>query len=132
LKEQLAHWRDRIDVLLVEATVDAGARGRDQRPGLDGMLKDASRRKFDVVMAWAIDRLGRSLIDLLETIKHHEAVADAQAHDIACASRVISRQHQLSTPGRHQPMVHECVLMINRRQIRTRLRYPSGRFFAWR
>src|SRR5262245_19269135 len=38
------------------------------------MLKDASRRKFDVVMAWAIDRLGRSLIDLLETIKHLEAV----------------------------------------------------------
>ena len=28
------------------------------------MLKDASRRRFDVVMAWSIDRLGRSLIDL--------------------------------------------------------------------
>src|SRR5262249_51845117 len=35
---------------------------------------DTSRCKFDVVMAWAIDRLGRSLIDLLETIKHLEAV----------------------------------------------------------
>ena len=43
----------------------SGAKGRDQRPGLDAMLKDASRRKFDVVMAWAIDRLGRSLVDLL-------------------------------------------------------------------
>jgi hypothetical protein len=29
----------------------------------------ASRRKFDIVMAWAIDRLGRSLIDLLDTIE---------------------------------------------------------------
>ena len=38
------------------------------------MLKNASRRKFDVVMAWAIDRLGRSLIDLLGTIQHLEAV----------------------------------------------------------
>ena len=28
----------------------------------------ANRRKFDIVMAWAIDRLGRSLIDLLDTI----------------------------------------------------------------
>ena len=37
-------------------------------PGLDSMLKDASRRKFDIVMAWAIDRLGRSLSDLLDTI----------------------------------------------------------------
>src|SRR5215813_6306351 len=48
----------------------SGAQGRDQRPGLDGMLNDAGRRKFDVVMAWAIDRLGRSLIDLLGTIDH--------------------------------------------------------------
>jgi len=37
------------------------------------MLKDASRRRFDIVMAWAIDRLGRSLIDLLDTIQHLEA-----------------------------------------------------------
>ena len=61
---------------VVETYRDAGisgAKGRDQRPGLDSLLKDASRRKFDVVMAWAIDRLGRSLIDLLGTIQHLEA-----------------------------------------------------------
>jgi DNA invertase Pin-like site-specific DNA recombinase len=51
----------------------SGAKGRDGRPGLDQMLKDASRRKFDVVMAWAIDRLGRSLVDLLSTIQTLEA-----------------------------------------------------------
>ena len=51
----------------------SGAKGRDARPGLDEMLKDASRRRFDVVMAWAIDRLGRSLIDLLGTIQTLEA-----------------------------------------------------------
>jgi DNA invertase Pin-like site-specific DNA recombinase len=51
----------------------SGAKGRDSRPGLDRMLKDASRRRFDVVMAWAIDRLGRSLIDLLGTIQTLEA-----------------------------------------------------------
>jgi DNA invertase Pin-like site-specific DNA recombinase len=33
------------------------------------VLKDMQRRSFDVVMAWAIDRLGRSLIDLLGTIE---------------------------------------------------------------
>jgi DNA invertase Pin-like site-specific DNA recombinase len=37
------------------------------------MLNDASRRKFDLVMAWATDRLGRSPIDLLGTIEHLEA-----------------------------------------------------------
>jgi DNA invertase Pin-like site-specific DNA recombinase len=51
----------------------SGAKGRNGRPGLDAMLKDASRRKFDIVMAWAIDRLGRSLSDLLDTIQHLEA-----------------------------------------------------------
>jgi DNA invertase Pin-like site-specific DNA recombinase len=54
----------------------SGAKGRDKRPGLEGldaMLKDASRRRFDVAMVWAIDRLGRSLIDLLGSIQHLEA-----------------------------------------------------------
>ncbi len=36
------------------------------------MLKDAQRGEFDVVMTWAIDRLGRSLIDLLGTVQHLE------------------------------------------------------------
>src|SRR5215475_12518567 len=63
---------------VVEEYQDAGisgAKGRDQRPGLDRMLKDASKRRFDVVMAWAIDRLGRSLIDLLGTIQGLEAAS---------------------------------------------------------
>src|SRR5262245_3145481 len=51
----------------------SGAKGREARPGLDEMLRDAQRRRFDVVMAWAIDRLGRSLIDLLGTIQTLEA-----------------------------------------------------------
>jgi DNA invertase Pin-like site-specific DNA recombinase len=61
---------------VVEQYSDAGIsgrKGRDDRPGLDQMLKDAQRRRFDVVMAWAIDRLGRSLIDLLGTIQALEA-----------------------------------------------------------
>ncbi len=51
----------------------SGANGRDKRPGFDRMLKDASRRKFDVVMAWAIDRMGRSLRDLVDTLDHLNA-----------------------------------------------------------
>ena len=51
----------------------SGAKGCKDRPGLDKMLQDGQRRRFDVVMAWAIDRLGRSLIDLLGTIQALEA-----------------------------------------------------------
>jgi DNA invertase Pin-like site-specific DNA recombinase len=51
----------------------SGAKRREQRPGLDSMLKDAKRRRFDVVMSWAIDRLGRSTIDLLSTVEELNA-----------------------------------------------------------
>lgn len=51
----------------------SGSKGRDERPGLDTMLKDAVRHKFDVCMSWAMDRLGRSTIDLLNTAKTLES-----------------------------------------------------------
>jgi DNA invertase Pin-like site-specific DNA recombinase len=43
----------------------SGAKGREKRPAFDAMCRDAAKRKFDVVMAWSVDRLGRSLQDLV-------------------------------------------------------------------
>jgi DNA invertase Pin-like site-specific DNA recombinase len=43
----------------------SGAKGRDQRPGLNKLLEGVTRKDFDKVMAWSVDRLGRSLPDLL-------------------------------------------------------------------
>ena len=43
----------------------SGAKGRDKRPAFDALCRDATRQKFDVVMAWSVDRLGRSLQDLI-------------------------------------------------------------------
>jgi DNA invertase Pin-like site-specific DNA recombinase len=43
----------------------SGAKGRDRRPGFDRLLKEVVRRKIDVVAAWSVDRLGRSLQDLV-------------------------------------------------------------------
>ncbi len=73
---QLRQIAERRGWQVVEVYSDAGisgAKDRKQRPGLDQMLNDAGRRKFDIAMAWAIDRVGRSLIDLLGTIQHLEA-----------------------------------------------------------
>jgi len=39
----------------------SGAKGRDQRPALDSMLKAATRGDFALVAVWAVDRFGRSL-----------------------------------------------------------------------
>jgi DNA invertase Pin-like site-specific DNA recombinase len=79
---------------IVETFSDAGvsgAKGRKDRPGLDELLKQAQRGKFDVVMAWAIDRIGRSLVDLLNTIETLKACGvdlylDQQAIDTTTPS----------------------------------------------
>jgi DNA invertase Pin-like site-specific DNA recombinase len=51
----------------------SGAKGRDQRPGLDAMMKAVARREVDMVAAWSVDRLGRSLIDLLDLLRELHA-----------------------------------------------------------
>ncbi len=43
----------------------SGAKGRDQRPEFDQLCRDAARRRFDLVMSWSVDRLGRFLQDLV-------------------------------------------------------------------
>lgn len=43
----------------------SGAKGSDQRPAFDSLLKRATRREFDLIMVWAIDRLGRSIQHLV-------------------------------------------------------------------
>src|SRR5436190_13226792 len=43
----------------------SGAKDRDGRPGLDSMMKGVARREFDMVAAWSVDRLGRSLQNLI-------------------------------------------------------------------
>ena len=54
----------------------SGAKGRDQRPAFDRLCKAATRREIDVVMAWSVDRLGRSLQDLVAFL------GDLQASDV--------------------------------------------------
>ena len=51
----------------------SGGKGRDERPGLDELLKAVARREIDMVAAWSVDRLGRSLMDLLAVLKELHA-----------------------------------------------------------
>src|SRR5258708_15461833 len=52
----------------------SGAKGRDKRPAFDQLCKDATRRQFDVIAAWSVDRLGRSLQNLLTFLGEAHAV----------------------------------------------------------
>ena len=61
---------------VVEVFEDAGisgAKGRQARSGLDGLMKAVARREIDMVAAWSVDRLGRSLTDLLELLRELHA-----------------------------------------------------------
>jgi DNA invertase Pin-like site-specific DNA recombinase len=52
----------------------SGAKGREKRPGFDTLCRDATKRQFDVVMAWSVDRLGRSLQDLVAFLSELHAL----------------------------------------------------------
>jgi DNA invertase Pin-like site-specific DNA recombinase len=59
----------------------SGAKGRDKRPQFDRLCRDATKRQFDVVMAWSVDRLGRSLQDLVAFLTEiHALKVDLYLH----------------------------------------------------
>ncbi|MBE4089228.1 recombinase family protein [Vibrio parahaemolyticus] len=59
----------------------SGSKGRDKRPDFDQMQKDAVRRKFNLVLAWSVDRLGRSLQDLISFLNElHGVGCDLYLH----------------------------------------------------
>ncbi len=67
-RRELMAVAERTGWEVVEVYEDAGisgAKGRDKRPAFDRLLKDATRRRFDMVAAWSVDRLGRSMVDLV-------------------------------------------------------------------
>ena len=58
--------------------LDEGVSGaKDKRPALDALLKDAKRRRFDVLVCWRLDRLGRNLKHLVTLLEELQAVGIA-------------------------------------------------------
>ena len=62
----------------------SGAKGREQRPGYDALLKAITRREVDMVAAWSVDRIGRSMPDLVSFLTElHARGADLYLHQQA-------------------------------------------------
>ncbi len=73
---RLREVADKAGWEVVEEFVDrgiSGAKGRDKRPAFDRLCTAATRREIDVVMAWSVDRLGRSLQDLVAFLNELQA-----------------------------------------------------------
>lgn len=84
---ELTAWADRAGHEIV-ATYDdngvSGAKGREYRKEFDKLLRGAVRREFDLVAAWSVDRLGRSLQDLVGFLTElHGAGVDLYLHQQA-------------------------------------------------
>jgi DNA invertase Pin-like site-specific DNA recombinase len=71
-RRELEAVADRSGWKIVKVYEDAGisgAKGRDQRPALDAMMKAVNAKEFDMVATWSVDRLGRSLTDQLSILQ---------------------------------------------------------------
>ena len=69
---ELTAWADRAGHEVVTIYDDngvSGAKGREYRKEFDKLLRGAVRREFDLVAAWSVDRLGRSLRDLISFLQ---------------------------------------------------------------
>jgi DNA invertase Pin-like site-specific DNA recombinase len=75
--EKVADHRGWMIVETYEDQGISGAKGTDQRPAFDAMLKDAVRRLFDVLMVWSIDRLGRSVLQVANALAELDAAGVA-------------------------------------------------------
>jgi len=80
VENQLGELRKYVESRGWEAReyVDEGVSGTaEQRPALDKLLRDAKRRRFDVLVCWRLDRLGRSLKHLITLLDDLQALGVA-------------------------------------------------------
>jgi DNA invertase Pin-like site-specific DNA recombinase len=89
---ELREYADRRGWQVVEEFVDHGVSGsRESRPALNRLMAAAHERRFDAVVCWKIDRFGRSLKHLVNTL------ADLVAYGVAFIS--LKDNLDLSTPS---------------------------------
>jgi DNA invertase Pin-like site-specific DNA recombinase len=103
-ERELRQIAERVGYEIVRVYKDhgiSGAKGRDKRPQFDALCRDATKRQFDVVMAWSVDRLGRSLQDLVAFLSELHALGidlflrdpgrqgDVPAHGRVCRIRAV-------------------------------------------
>ena len=101
--------------------VDHGVSGAtDRRPALDRILRDARRRRFDVLVCWRLDRLGRNLRHLVTLLD------ELQALGVGFVS--LGEGIDLSTPaGKLQLHILAALAEFERGRIQERVRAGLAR-----
>jgi len=127
LAELRALAQARGSIVTAEYT-DVGISGvKASRPGLDRMLRDAADKKFDVLLVWKIDRVGRSLANLLQVIEKLTAagVGFESAHDPGISTTSASGTLMLSIVGAFAS--YERSLLIERTRAGVALAQANGK-----
>jgi len=99
--------------------VDRGVSGvKDRRPALDDLVRDARRRRFDVLVCWRLDRLGRNLKHLITLLDEQQALW------IAFVS--LAEGIDATTPaGKLQMHILGAIAEFERERIRERVCWPG-------
>lgn len=71
---ELREYAKHRDLTIVGEYIDRISGSKDSRPALNRLMADASRRKFDAVLVWKLDRFGRSLRHLVNALAELEAL----------------------------------------------------------
>jgi DNA invertase Pin-like site-specific DNA recombinase len=101
--------------------VDHGISGaKDKRPALDQLVRDAKRRRFDVLVCWRLDRLGRNLRHLILLLD--------ELHAVGVAFVSLAEGIDATTPaGRLQLHVLGAIAEFERARIAERVKAGLGR-----
>jgi DNA invertase Pin-like site-specific DNA recombinase len=107
----------------------SGAKGRDKRPAFDALLKAATRHEFEMIMAWSVDRLGRSLQDLASFLTEiHALKIDLYLHQQGLDTRTPAGKAMFQMMGVfaefERAMIQE---RVRAGLARTRAAYPISR-----
>lgn len=106
---------------VTERYIDAGISGAaERRPALDRLVKDARRRRFDVLVVWRLDRLGRNL-------RHLVLLLD-ELHALGIAFVTLGEGIDATTPaGRLQLHVLAAIAEFERARVGERVRAAHQR-----
>ena len=102
----------------------SGAKGRDKRPEFDALIKDATRKKFDMILTFSVCRLGRSLSDLVSFLNEMNSInCDLYIHQSGISSKTASGKMLFQMIGVFSEFERE---MIRERVIAGQKRYVKN------